>query len=492
MSFGCRPVLQPLEGAAPAVPGGGLLDGSRGSNSPAITTTTAAPVTIADHGHGPGASAGTLRGPGRFVAGDTHAQLPAGADGGDGAGPSALLAAVGTTAAATGPAGEGGGALVVDPLLSQLHLEYEKLLENKAFEKRLRAYLCKKDISKIMPYCTNEGLPWTLREVACYGVALQKLRGHGAAAPAQASTPFDVESAVRFLDHVKTGGAAGKLPHGAYEPPSKVAAVMRKAVAKYDILAFIEGQDRNKKAPVVAAPAQAQAPALHQQPPAIGAGRSGPALAAVDPGAGNAPRPMTAGNKVAGDKSTKPPETGLPAHTPALHYSAAAEAVAEATKDAIPGQIQKLQSTVTGLQDKFAELAEDVQKLHSRSNQVYELLLKHLGGAAVESTLDPRRSCLYGIVKGIISSSLVDIETTDKLQDIALQLAHNKNLEPKPQLTEIVELWDMATAAAQAGGSVAVPGGITTPTPAKATRPAEQDDKATGKKQKTSESPANH
>ncbi|GLC76029.1 hypothetical protein PLESTF_001722200 [Pleodorina starrii] len=201
---------------------------------------------------------------------------------------------------------------------------------------------------------------------------------------------------------------------------------------------------------------------------------------------------MTAGNKVAGDKSTKPPETGLPAHTPALHYSAAAEAVAEATKDAIPGQIQKLQSTVTGLQDKFAELAEDVQKLHSRSNQVYELLLKHLGGAAVESTLDPRRSCLYGIVKGIISSSLVDIETTDKLQDIALQLAHNKNLEPKPQLTEIVELWDMATAAAQAGGSVAVPGGITTPTPAKATRPAEQDDKATGKKQKTSESPANH
>ncbi|GLC38371.1 70-kilodalton heat shock protein [Pleodorina starrii] len=220
-------------------------------------------------------------------------------------------------------------------------------------------------------------------------------------------------------------------------------------------------------------------------------------------------------------------------------------ALVSVAKEVAETREKELQTALSNLQDKVGAMAEDfsdirstLQKLSHRSDQLHELLLlKHLGGSAVESStlLGPRRSCLYGIVQGFVGSSLVDITSTDKLQLMALQLAHDKKLEPEPQLCEIVELWDMATAAVQAaggsgaaqaaggsgaaqaggsaaaqaggsaaaqqaggsgaaqkaGGSGAAPGGIATPSPVKASRPAEKDDKAAGKKQKTSEGPAN-
>ncbi|GLI70030.1 hypothetical protein VaNZ11_014766 [Volvox africanus] len=208
----------------------------------------------------------------------------AGIAGGAAAAPAAVAATGGLTmaaAAATGHqcmhaavSGAAATATAADtlrePLLSRLRREYHKRLANAALGNRLRKHLCKKGNSTIRQYCIKEGMPWTLLEVACYGVALQKL----------VSQPLGVESAIEFLARVKGWRPANDgmdiatieaaEPRRSYELPSslvqKVATVMTGAISKYSLMDFIERQHRNKPPPRPPPSQQQQEPRAAAQP----------------------------------------------------------------------------------------------------------------------------------------------------------------------------------------------------------------------------------
>ncbi|GIL87516.1 hypothetical protein Vretifemale_15556 [Volvox reticuliferus] len=169
----------------------------------------------------------------------------------------AIAPAVGHQCRSAGPVGAAAtaafGTRLTEPLFGQLRREYDKRLANAALEKRLRNHLCKKGNSSIRQYCIKEGMPWTLLEVVCYGVALQKM----------AIQPFGVDSAIEFLARVKGWRLANEGTNTANTEaaesrrpcelsPSlvqKVAAAMAGAISKYSLMNFIERQHRNKRPP---------------------------------------------------------------------------------------------------------------------------------------------------------------------------------------------------------------------------------------------------
>ncbi|GLI69893.1 hypothetical protein VaNZ11_014546 [Volvox africanus] len=182
-------------------------------------------------------------------------------------------AAAGHLTKSTGPSGAAettAGGTLPQSLFSLLRRDYDKRLAKGALEMRLRKHLCKNGNTTIRQYCIKEGMPWTLLEVACYGVALQQL----------ASQPFEVDSAIHFLARVKgwrpasngvsTAAAGAEEARGLDELPRslvhKVAAVMEGAISKYNLLGFIECQHRNKPRP---RPRQQQQQQQHDGPPAV-------------------------------------------------------------------------------------------------------------------------------------------------------------------------------------------------------------------------------
>ncbi|KAG2489167.1 hypothetical protein HYH03_012393 [Edaphochlamys debaryana] len=184
-------------------------------------------------------------------AGGQPRSAPAGsAAAGGGAGPS--------SAGAGAVPGPGGGSAL--PPTPRLLVEFRRRRSHGALEDKLRKHLAKLGNSKLKAYCRSEGVPWTLLDVAAYGVALRKLAPH---------CPLDWAEAVRFI---ATANAAPPGSPPAAPPPlapallERVASSMRAAAGKYDLPRFVEKQTRLPGA------AGAGAPPLPVGPAATSAG----------------------------------------------------------------------------------------------------------------------------------------------------------------------------------------------------------------------------
>ncbi|PNW80298.1 hypothetical protein CHLRE_08g385950v5 [Chlamydomonas reinhardtii] len=157
--------------------------------------------------------------------------------------------------------------------------------------------------SMLKSHCRKEGLAWTLRDVAAYGLALGKM------AP---GAPLDWTAAVRFLAQLQPegGGGGGGAPSPALV--ERVSGLMRGAAAKYDMEAFIARQQTRSKP---------------RQQPAHGGGNEG--------GAGGAPAAV-AGAAVAGAAVAGAPASPRPHGRNQVLAGPAAAATAAATAAAAP------------------------------------------------------------------------------------------------------------------------------------------------------------
>eukprot|EP00198_Chlamydomonas_reinhardtii_P004956 XP_001694292.1 predicted protein [Chlamydomonas reinhardtii] len=249
-----------------------------------------------------GSAAEVLRSPKRGRPSDAHAQQPGTHGGGVGA-----AAAAAAVPAASGAAGHqaAAGAQVRSTAagVAALRREFERRRSSAALEGKLRKHQQKMGNSMLKSHCRKEGLAWTLRDVAAYGLALGKM------AP---GAPLDWTAAVRFLAQLQPegGGGGGGAPSPALV--ERVSGLMRGAAAKYDMEAFIARQQTRSKP---------------RQQPAHGGGNEG--------GAGGAPAAV-AGAAVAGAAVAGAPASPRPHGRNQVLAGPAAAATAAATAAAAP------------------------------------------------------------------------------------------------------------------------------------------------------------